>query len=271
VVVEGRMKRKTYLIALLDDATRVVPYAAFALSESTTSFLPVLKQAFMRRGIPQRLYVDNGANYRSHHLSLVCAKLGIALIHARPYQPQGKGKQERWFRTVRSQLLSQLSPEDTQSLESLNRRLWAWVEGEYHHNPHRGLDGETPLDRWAQHAEGVRLVDGRLDLDDLFLQEATRRVQKDRTVSLHGIAYEVDAALVGQAVLLRYDPVASGRPIQVWHQGKRMQQAKVVDAYANCFIKRNRPSRTLDADAPSQTPPRGLSLRHLDRDQEGGV
>ena len=90
VLVEGRSKRKTYLIAFLDDATRVIPYAAFALSENTATFLPLLKQAIVRRGFPARFYVDNGSNYRSHHLALVCAKLGIALIHARPFQPQGK-------------------------------------------------------------------------------------------------------------------------------------------------------------------------------------
>jgi len=90
VGVEGRGRRKSYLIAFIDDATRVVPYCAFALTENTAAFLTVFKQALMRRGIPQRLYVDNGANYRSQHLALVCAKLGIALIHARPYQPAGK-------------------------------------------------------------------------------------------------------------------------------------------------------------------------------------
>jgi len=271
VLVEGRTKRKTYLIAMLDDATRVVPYAAFALSESTQAFLPVLKQALMRRGVPQRLYVDNGANYRSRHLALVCAKLGIALIHARPYQPQGKGKQERWFRTVRMGLLTQLSGADTQSLDALNRRLWAWVEGEYHQSPHRGIDKMTPLDRWAQDAEGVRLVDGRLDLDDLFLFQETRKVQKDRTVSLKGVVYEVDAALVGHNVTLRYDPSAApGRAVQVWHEGRRVQLAKVVDAYANCFVRRNRPSRTLTTDAPAETPPPGLPLRRLDRDGEEG-
>ena len=132
VLVSKGVRRKTYLIAFIDDATRVVPYCAFALSESTQVFLPVFKQALLRRGLPERLFVDNGANYRSQHLSLVCAKLGIALIHARPYQPAGKGKQERWFRTLRAQFLTRLVEEDTSSLEALNRRLWAWVEGEYH-------------------------------------------------------------------------------------------------------------------------------------------
>ena len=146
---DSRIRRKTYLIAFLDDATRVVPYCAFAMSENTQAFLPVFKQALLRRVIPQRLYVDNGANSRSRQLALVYARLGVALIHARPHQPQGKGKQERFFRTVRSQLLATLSAADTDSLDALNRRLWAWVEAEYHHHPHRGLDGQTPLDRWA--------------------------------------------------------------------------------------------------------------------------
>lgn len=264
VVTDGKRKRKTYLIAFLDDATRVIPYAEFALAENTRAFLPVLMQAIMRRGIPQRLFVDNGANYRSQHLALVCAKLGVALIHARPYQPQSKGKLERWFRTLRSQLLVRLAAEDTQSLDALNRRLWAWVEGEYHHTPHRGLGGQTPLDRWARDGDDVRYPAPDLDLNDLFLFEVKRKVQKDRTVSLHGVVYEADAALVGQTVVLRYDPSApKGRPVQVWHDGRKIQDAKVVDAYANCFIKRNRPSRTLEADAPAKAPPKGLDLRRL--------
>jgi transposase InsO family protein len=264
VTVEGRKKRKAYLIAFLDDATRVIPYAAFALAENTHAFLPVLKQALLRRGIPERLYVDNGANFRSHQLALVCAKLGIALIHARPYQPQGKGKQERWFRTVRAQLLTRLTPEDTASLDALNRRLWAFVEGEYHHAPHRGLDGDTPLERWAQTGNEVRFPDPALDLDELFLFEVKRKVQKDRTVSLNGVVYEVDAALVGEKVTLRYDPSAPpGRPVQVWHDHRRIHDAKPLDAYANAFVKRHRPSWNLQPDTPPPAPAPGLAMRKL--------
>ena len=231
VTTDGRKRRKTYLIAFLDDATRVVPYAAFALSENTAAFLPVFKQALLRRGLPQRLYVDNGANYRSRHLALVCAKLGIALIHARPHSPQGKGKQERWFRTLRAQLIARLASNDTDSLDALNRRLWAWIEGEYHQAPHRSLDGDTPLARWARSAETVHFPEPGLDLDDLFLFEVQRRVQNDRTVSLNGVAYEVDAALVGDKVSLRFDPAAPpGRPVQVWHEQRRIHDAKPLDA-----------------------------------------
>jgi len=265
VAIPGRGRRKTYLIAFLDDATRVVPYCAFALSENTQAFLPVFKQALLRRGIPQRLYVDNGANFRSQQLALVCAKLGVALIHARPYQPQGKGKMERWFRTARAQLVSRLGSADTASLDTLNHRLWAWVEGEYHQVPHRGLDEQTPLDRWAMSAERIRLPSPHLDLDALFLFEAKRRVQRDRTVSLNGTLFEVDAALVGHTVMLRYDPSAPpARGVEVWHDDKFVSRATPLDAYANCFVRRHRPTQNIDPATPPAAPRHtGLALRNL--------
>jgi putative transposase len=262
---ERGQRHKAYLIAFLDDATRVIPYAAFALAENTKAFLPIFKQALLRRGKPTRLYVDNGANYRSQHLALVCAKLGIALIHSRPHQPEGRGKQERWFRTVRAQFLTCLTPADTESLEALNRCLWTWIEREYHSTPHAGLDGRTPLDQWALCADQVKMFDIGLDLDALFLFETKRRVQRDRTVSLNGTVFEVDASLVGQTVILRFDPAApASRGIEVWHDNQFIARATPLDAYANCFVRRNRPSRTLESDTPAPAPrPSGLSLRSL--------
>jgi putative transposase len=263
VEVEGRRKRKTYLIALLDDATRVITYAQFALSENTAAFLPVLEQGIRRRGLPMRLYVDNGSVYRSHYLALVCAKLGITLIHSRPYIPQGRGKIERFFRTVRLQLMPTLTAEDTRSLEALNRKLWAWIEGEYHQAPHRGLDGETPFDKWAQSSQDVRLPDPRVDLGALFLFEEKRRVQKDRTVSLQGVLYEVDAVLVGESVTLRYDPHKLGRPIEVWHQGRKISLARRVDAYANCFVKRDHATKAVVVSEVPTVSPSGLRMTDL--------
>ena len=261
-VSDGRRRRKTFLMAFIDDATRVLPFAAFDFSESTTAFLPVLKSALTRRGLPLRLYVDNGANYRSHQLALVCAKLGIALIHARPWQPAGKGKIERFFRTLRAAWLERLDADATLSLEALNRSLWAWVEGEYHQSPHRGIDGRTPLEQWALAGENVRYPGPDLDLDDLFLFEAKRRVMKDRTVSLHGRLYEVDAILVGQSITLRYDPQApASRPLQVRHDGRPAGEATRLDAYANtkraCEASGTSPSSaTAPPGTPSPTTPR---------------
>lgn len=264
VITDGKRKHKTYLVAIIDDATRVVAYAAFAFSESVAAFLPVLEQAIRRRGIPERLYVDNGSAFRSHQLALVCAKLGITLIHARAYMPQGKGKIERWFRTVRMQLLPRLRDTDLQSLGALNRRLWAFVEGEYHQSPHKGLDGETPFDLWARSAADVRLAGP--ELTDMFLFEQRRRVQKDRTVSLVGVVYEVDASLVGETVTLRYDPSRPGAPIEVVFKDRVFTGVKPVDAYANCFVRRDHASKLLDPSTPPAAPKPGLRLRDMDED-----
>lgn len=261
----SKRKSRTYLIAFIDDATRVIAAAAFCWAENTAAFLPVLRQAVMRRGVPKRLFVDNGAAYRSKQLALVCAKLGITLIHARAHHPQAKAKIERWFRTVRQQLLTRLSDDDRANLAALNRRLWAWVEGEYHQNPHRGLDEQTPLDRWAQVGDDVRWLEPGVDLDDVCLAEARRKVHKDRTVSLHGVVYEVEACLVDSGVVLRYDPerVAARKSIQVWDErGKRMADAKVVDVYANCFVKRGA-TGVLATDAGPDAPKPALSLSTL--------
>jgi len=259
--VDDRRRHKTFLIALLDDATRIIPAAAFARTETVAAFLPVFERAIRRRGLPKRVYVDNGAAYRSRHLALVCAKLGVTLIHARPFQPQAKGKLERWFRTARTQLLPTLTDTDTRDLDALNRRLWAWIEDEYHYAPHRGLEGATPIDRWAANAAHIQLPTS--DLSDVFLFEEKRKVQQDRTVSLHGVVYEVDAALVGETVTLRYDPARATRGVQVLFPGRQVQTAKPVDAYANCFVRRDHGTKLLTPHAPTSQPKPGLPLRTL--------
>ena len=169
---------------------------------------------------------------------------------------------------MRAQLITRLTAADTASLTALNRRLAGWIEGEYHHTPHRGLDGATPLEQWARTGEAVRCPEPGLDLADLFLLEAVRKVQKDRTVSLNGVVYEVDAALVGENVTLRFDPGAPPqRPIQVCFQGQQRALARPVQTYANCFVKRDRPSRTLAVDGPVPEPaPSALRLRELPGD-----
>ncbi len=269
-VRHGKSRRKTYLIAFIDDATRVVPFAAFDTAENIQAFLPVFSNAIIRRGIPQRLYVDNGASYRSRHLALVCARLGIALIHARPYQPAGKGKIERWFRTLRAGWLAHLDAPVLDSLQTLNRSLWVWIEGEYHNTPHRGLEGRTPLEQWALASAGVRYPDATLDLNDTFLFEVKRRVHKDRTVSLHGRLYEVDALLVGQNVILRYDPGAPpSRPLDVVHDGKPAGKATRLDAYANTAVKRGYPSGRIEPGDPApEPPPSPLAMRKFKKEDE---
>ena len=268
VTHDGR-KQKAYLIAFIDDATRVIPHAEFKASEGVAAFLSVFEQAILKSGLPKRLYVDNGSAFRSHQLQVACAKLGIVLIHARPYSPQGKGKMERWFRTVRLQFLPMLQPDDLRSLDALNRRLAGWVEGEYHRAPHRGLGGDTPLTRWSATAQGVRVAPP--NAAECFRIDVKRKVARDRTVTLDGVAYEVDAALIGQSVTLRFDASRKPkeRPVEVLYQGKHVQHVRPLDTLANCFVKRHNSHGETIVQGPAPEPvPVGISLRDLEDDDD---
>ena len=177
-----------------------------------------------------------------------------------------KGKIERFFRTLRAAWLAHLTAEATESLDTLNRTLWAWVEGEYHLSPHRGTRRAYPArPMGARRRRTCAIPTPASDLDDLFLFEAKRRVMKDRTVSLHGRLYEVDAILVGQSITLRYDPQApASRPLQVRHDGRPAGLATRLDAYANTAVKRDRSSWHAQPDDPAPEPrPSPLAMQKL--------
>ena len=238
--------KKTYLICFLDDATRVIPHAQFTRSENTATFLPVFKQALLRRGVPRRLFVDNGANYRSHALALTCGKLGVSLIHATPYSPESKGKQERFFRTVRASFLAPLGP--VTDLDDMNRKLWAYIERDYHTRPHRGLDGISPAQAWGSRAQEVSFLEPGPRVDELFLSTVQRRVNRDRTVSIHGTIYEVEASLVGRQVTLAFDAGRKDSPIRVYDGDRPAGEARLVDLHVNALVARQRTLRLSSHD-----------------------
>lgn len=197
VTVDGK-KRKSYLIAFLDDHSRLITQARFTLSENLANFLTVFRAALTTRGLPRKLYVDNGSAFRSRHLEKVCACLGIAITHTPPYTPQGRGKIERFFRTVRSQLLAGLTAE---TLEELNQALDRWVTQDDHRRPHSST-GQSPLERFASRLELIRKPP--LELDDHFRKEVRRRVNKDRSVSIDGRHFEAPTRLIGEQVSLLF-------------------------------------------------------------------
>jgi transposase InsO family protein len=97
----GGGRRQVFLHATLDDASRLIPHAQFYASQGWEACLDCLRQAMAARGIPIRLYIDNAKMYHSSQLARIAASLGTLIIHSRPYQPEGRGKIERCFRTVR--------------------------------------------------------------------------------------------------------------------------------------------------------------------------
>jgi transposase InsO family protein len=204
----GRTKRKCFLIAILDDASRVIMAGAFALNDNVIALMPVLREALLARGLPHRLLVDNGANYSSRVLRTACAQLGVHLVHATPYRPTSKARLERFFLTVRLQMIPRLPKFPT--LEQVKIE-WARFLAEYHDTPHSSLTEligkpTTPLDFYLRFLpDDIRHL-SELHIDDLFLVEATRRVNNDSTIRVASKFWEVRPALVGTRVRIRYNP-----------------------------------------------------------------
>jgi transposase InsO family protein len=238
--------RKTYLVSLIDDASRLVAHSAFCLSETALDVEGVLKQALLRRGVPLKLVVDNGAAYRAHTLQGICARLGIHLIFCRPYAPEGKGKLERWHRTCRDQFLGELDERHIASLDDLNARLWAWLEQVYHRSAHAGLAGMTPLARYQRDLGRIRSLGARAaQLDALFHHRIARFVRKDGTVSYIGRCFEVPYELAGKTVALVVDPHTQ-RVIGVESEdGRSLGQATPLDAIGNSRRARRKPDAAL--------------------------
>jgi transposase InsO family protein len=228
-------KRKSYLIAFIDDYSRLIPYGAFYLGESLACFLHALEQALAQRGLPRKLYVDNGSAFRSHHLAQICASLGIALIHARPYKPQGKGKIERFLRTVRSDFLSGFQGG---TLDDLNQAFEHWLS-HYIFRKHSAT-GQPPLHRFVCQVECLRLAPP--NLRDFFRQTVRRRVAKDRSISLNGKLFEAPVALIGRQVSLRFHEAEPER-VEVFFEQQSHGFLSPVNLQVNSRVKRDKDSR----------------------------
>jgi len=263
-------RKKTYLLGVLDDATRLIPHAQFYFEQHLPSLKDCLKQALLKRGVCSKLYVDNGKIFRSRAILALTARLGIQLIHSAPYRPQGRAKVERFFGTVRRSFLSRVEVSRLSGIGELNRLLFAWVEGEYHLRPHRGLEGETPLDRWVRLSEGIRPLPAEIDLDRLFLEETTRRVKKDGTLTLKGKTFEAGPLFIGQRVVVKYDPFDLRR-VLVTGRSEEETEAFPVDLAANRYVRRR--SQETDQNAVTAAPLTSLSnlarrLTHQETDDE---
>src|SRR5215207_1511320 len=204
--------RRAVLFALLDDHSRYVVGHRWGHGEDTLGMQAALHDAVKTHGCPQRLYADNGAAYSSAQLAWSAAVLDIKLVHSQPGRPQGRGKIERWNRTVRDQFLVEIETQQAadggsgcESLAALNRLFTGWLHQHYHRSPHSET-GATPAERY--HTEG-RTPAPRPDparLRRAFLWREQRKVTSFATVSLHGNRYEVDPALIGRTIDLLFTP-----------------------------------------------------------------
>ncbi len=224
-------QRRIYIVGCIDDYSRHV-VARLYLQDNRPALSDLLRRAILARGLPEALYCDNGANYRSHLLQDACGELGIDLRHAHPYRPQGKGKIERYFGVVDKQWNREaqhlIDAGKLTTLEELQRFFAAWLEGEYNCHIHSATK-ETPNARLQHtHPQHPRVFPDPLKLDRAFLIKEERSVSATGTISVQGTDYEVDAALARRRITIRFDPYDLTR-IHVEHEGKDFGLALPLD------------------------------------------
>jgi transposase InsO family protein len=233
IVLIKRRRHKAILCAIIDDHSRMIVGYRFAPSETVSSLTRVLKEALAAFGLPKRLYVDNGAAFSADFLAKSCAMAGISLIHSKPYDSPSRGKIERFFRTVRDRFLSQMT--SNFSLNDLNIAFCQWLNDDYHHRVHTGID-QRPVDRYHQSCGKIdirRLSPG--ELDEIFLTRHERVVNNDATISFKGRIYEVPAAYIRQRIEIRH-PVDDEKELYLYDNDVRVGKLKLVNTRENAAI-----------------------------------
>lgn len=240
-VLSEPRRRKAILLGIIDDHSRMIVGHRWSFEETTLPIEVVFKEALLRYGKPNRLYVDNGPSFSGAYLRSVCAPLGIGLIHSKPYDSPSRGKIERFWRTVRASFLSDFKG---QSLQELNSAFEVWLRDQYHANLHSGI-GCRPLDRYQMSiAEYPRPRVAEEEVEEHFLVSIERKVNRDATISFNNLIYEVPVAYIGTKIQIRYSQ-DNPRELYLYENNERVSALKVVDARANGKTYKPRERKTV--------------------------
>lgn len=234
LILDG-IKYRTKLIMFIDDKSRMILGYKFFLNDTAVNMQSVLKSAIKTYGVPKRLFVDNGGSYANKQLSLICASLGIELIHAKPYSPESKAKIERSFRTIKDGWMRCTDWNNFKTLEDVNESLKNFIYNEYINKVH-SVTNETPNERWHNEFKNIKFLDEDV-IDNAFLHRTNRKVRLDRTIKLLNSYYEVPFKYVGQNIEFRYNPNDLNE-LYIFENDKYISTCKEVDKVANSKIKR---------------------------------
>jgi putative transposase len=211
-------KIRTYLIAMIDDATRLVVHAEFYDNQRLPVLEDTFRKALTRAGAPDNLYVDNGKIFVSQWLRLACAKLRIRHLNTKAYSPESKGKCEKFNQTV-DEFIREVQLEKPQTLERLNELFRPWLSEGYNHRVHSALAGKSPAQAFSQDTKPLRFPSPEA-LRDAFLWEKSPKVDNAGCISLNGMCYEVGIEYIRKRVLVRYDPFDLSQ-VEVWSEGEK--------------------------------------------------
>lgn len=255
-ITENGVSRRTYLIVIIDDHSRMIVGAEIFYNDNAANFQKVLKDAVKTYGIPDKLYLDNGSPYSNAQLTLILDSLGIVESHTAVRDGASKGKVERNFRTIRSRWLSGLDANSIHSLEHFNTLLSSYVT--MHNTSVHGATKESPTDRYLRTKDHVRIPKSSEWLDECFLNRINRRVRKDSTLTIDGTSFDVPPQFVGMQVEVRYIPGRSDSAFILY--GNIHFPLKITNKNSNAYVPRSNHHDSVKDDVP-------LAVPH----EEGGI
>lgn len=236
----NKKKVHTYLIAIIDDASRMIVSAKFYFNDNAVNFQNVLKNAIKTYGVPKKLFVDNGGTYKNEQLSLICANSGMLLIHARPYSGASKAKIERWFHTMKETWMRGLKWDEISSIDELNQLLQDFINA-YNSKEHSSLKDEnnnliSPSTRWFKDKDKIKKIDNNL-IDSYFLHTAYPRIRQDAIAYIKNHEFEVDMKYIGKKITVKYNPEDFSKA-WIYENNKCIEEIKIVNKIENSKVKR---------------------------------
>lgn len=229
-------KKKVFIIALIDDASRFITGADVFFNDTFVNLMSVMRSAVSKYGRPKVWNFDNGSAYRNKQMELLAARIGSAINYCQPYTPTAKAKIERWFRTLKDQWMSTLDMGQFHSPGQLRASLDAFVDA-YNHTPHASLGGKSPSDRFFQEPEQIRRMDAEA-IRKAFLLEIDRTVSADSVVVIGHTGYQVDCRFAKRRIKLRYSPDLSD--IFIVEADGTLTPVRLFDKHANSTAKREK-------------------------------
>lgn len=215
--------KKTKFIVFIDDASRVCTHGEFYFDEQLPRLLDCFGKALLKRGLPCRMLFDNAFIYHSTSMATMCAELGTEISFCKPRAPQGKGKVERFIKTVQDSFMTEANRSGVDSLAALNEMFRGWLE-DYHNRVHSQLDGLTPSERWKQDLARVSPVT-QSDVKHALMMRAKRKVHiNTATVAVDGQDYQASPDLAGQEVEVRWHP-HDAESVELWMLGEFIETA----------------------------------------------
>ena len=243
IKIDGQ-KYKTYIIALIDDASRFIVGIDIFFNDNFVNLMSVIKGAITKYGKPKKFNFDNGSNYRSNQMTLLAARIGVAINYNPIHTPTSKAKIERWFRTLKDHWMASINYNDFKSLDELRKSLLEYVQ-KYNNTVHSSLNGVSPIDRFFKESEMIIRM-SQEKIDKAFLLEVERKVSNDNVIVIEDKEYEVNYKYAGRKLLLRYSPDLS--KIYVVNDDESLEEIHLLDKHSNSSIRRQKVMMTKAED-----------------------